>query len=103
MKAEGIEYEERMELLQDITYPKPLEEQLYGRVRASTGRAPVGGRPPAAPKSVVRDMYERAMTFTEYVAFYELARAEGLVLRYLAGAYKALQQTVPDVAARPRT
>jgi len=47
---------------------------------------------------VVRDMYERALTFTEYVAFYGLSRSEGLVLRYLADAYKALRQTVPDDA-----
>jgi glutathione S-transferase len=43
-------------------------------------------------------MYERALTFTEYVAFYGLSRSEGLVLRYLADAYKALRQTVPDEA-----
>ena len=49
-----------------------------------------------APKSVARDLFERSMTFTEYVAFYRLARAEGLVLRYLADAYKALRQTVPE-------
>jgi len=48
------------------------------------------------PKSVVRDMYERAMTFTEYVSFYGLSRSEGLVLRYLADAYRALRQTVPE-------
>ncbi|MGV0801721.1 DUF3516 domain-containing protein, partial [Mycolicibacterium elephantis] len=28
MKAEGIEYDERIELLDDVTYPKPLEELL---------------------------------------------------------------------------
>jgi hypothetical protein len=50
------------------------------------------------PKAVVRDMYERALTFAEYVAFYGLSRSEGLVLRYLADAYKALKQTVPDEA-----
>jgi hypothetical protein len=49
-----------------------------------------------APKSVVRDMYERAMTFGEYVAFYGLSRSEGLVLRYLADAYQALRRTVPE-------
>jgi hypothetical protein len=49
-----------------------------------------------SPKSVARDMYERAMTFVEYVGFYGLARSEGLVLRYLADAYKALDRTVPD-------
>jgi hypothetical protein len=51
-----------------------------------------------APKSVVRDLYERAMTFGEYISFYGLARSEGLVLRYLADAYRALRQTVPDAA-----
>jgi hypothetical protein len=51
-----------------------------------------------SPKSVVRDMYERALTFTEFVAHYGLSRSEGLVLRYLADAYKALRQTVPDEA-----
>jgi hypothetical protein len=51
-----------------------------------------------SPKSVVRDMYERAMTFTEYIGFYGLSRGEGLVLRYLASAYKALRQTVPEEA-----
>ena len=38
------------------------------------------------------------MTFVEYVGFYGLARSEGLVLRYLADAYKALRQTVPEDA-----
>jgi hypothetical protein len=51
-----------------------------------------------APKSVVRDMYERAMTFGEYVSFYGLSRSEGLVLRYLADAYRALRQTIPEDA-----
>ena len=51
-----------------------------------------------SPKAVVRDMFERAMTFAEYVQFYGLSRSEGLVLRYLADAYKALRQTVPDEA-----
>ncbi|MBA2555517.1 MAG: DUF3516 domain-containing protein, partial [Geodermatophilaceae bacterium] len=50
------------------------------------------------PKSVARDMYERAMTFVDYVGFYGLARSEGLVLRYLADSYKALRQTVPEEA-----
>src|SRR6202040_1116722 len=51
-----------------------------------------------SPKSVARDMFERAMTFTEYISFYGLARSEGLVLRYLADAYKAMRQTVPEEA-----
>ncbi|MGI5261405.1 DEAD/DEAH box helicase [Streptomyces angustmyceticus] len=96
MKADGVEYEERMERLMDVEYPKPLEEVLfhaYGLYRKSH---PWVGDHPLSPKSVIRDMYERAMTFTEFTSFYELARTEGIVLRYLASAYKALDHTVPD-------
>ncbi|MCF6526213.1 RNA helicase [Streptomyces sp. JJ36] len=96
MKADGVEYEERMERLMDISHPKPLEELLfhaYGLYRKSH---PWVGDHPLSPKSVVRDMYERAMTFSEFVSHYELARTEGIVLRYLASAYKSLEHTVPD-------
>jgi len=96
MKAEGIEYDERMELLDEVTWPKPLQELLehtYGLYRQ---RHPWVGEDALQPKSVVRDMYERAMTFGEYVAFYGLTRSEGLVLRYLGDAYRELRQTVPD-------
>ncbi len=96
MKADGIEYEERMALLQDVTYPKPLEDTLTDAYEIYRRGHPWVADHPLQPKSIVRDMYEQAMTFTEYVSHYQLARAEGIVLRYLASAYKALQQTVPD-------
>jgi ketosteroid isomerase-like protein len=38
---------------------------------------------------------ERAMTFPEYVREYGLQRSEGVVLRYLSEAYRALAQSVP--------
>lgn len=38
------------------------------------------------------------MTFTEYVACYGLSRSEGLVLRYLSDAYRALRSSLPDAA-----
>jgi superfamily II RNA helicase len=98
MKAEGIEYEERMTLLEDVTYPKPLAELLAAAYETYRRGHPWVADHPLSPKSVARDMYERAMTFTEYVGFYALARSEGLVLRYLADAYKALRQTVPAEA-----
>ena len=98
MKADGLEYEERMALLEDVTYPKPLAE-LLGVAYASYSQShPEVLDTLPAPKSVARDLAERAMTFTEYVSFYGLARAEGIVLRYLADAYKALRQTVPEDA-----
>ncbi|GAA3750087.1 DEAD/DEAH box helicase [Salinactinospora qingdaonensis] len=98
MKAEGVEYEERMERLEEITYPKPLEELLDHAYEVYRRGHPWVGDHPLRPKSVARDLYERAMTFSEYIGHYELARSEGLVLRYLAGAYKAVNQTIPEDA-----
>ncbi|NHC15060.1 DUF3516 domain-containing protein [Motilibacter sp. E257] len=98
MKADGIEYDQRMELLEDVTYPKPLEELLGAAFDIYRRGHPWVADYELSPKSVVRDLYERAMTFTEYVNLYSLARSEGLVLRYLADAYKTLAQTVPDEA-----
>ena len=78
---------------------KPLDELLDGRARRPTGAAqPWVEDARLSPKSVARDMFERAMTFVEYIGFYQLARSEGLVLRYLADTYRALRQTVPDEA-----
>src|SRR5580693_6553668 len=98
MKADGVEYEERMELLDGVTYPRPLADTLEGAYDIYRRGHPWVLDYELSPKSVVRDMYERALTFAEYVAFYGLSRSEGLVLRYLADAYKALRQTVPDEA-----
>jgi len=98
MKADGVAYEERMELLDDVTYAKPLADVLDAAYDIYRRGHPWVLDYSVSPKSVVRDMYERALTFSEYVAFYGLSRSEGLVLRYLADAYKALRQTVPDEA-----
>jgi len=98
MKAEGIEYDQRMVLLEGVTWPKPLVELLDATFELYRAGHPWVGDFELSPKSVARDLYERAMSFGEYVAFYGLARSEGLVLRYLADAYKALRQTVPDDA-----
>ena len=98
MKADGIEYEERMELLEEVSYPKPLEEMLVAAYETYRGGHPWVGDHELKPKSVVRDLYERAMTFVDYVGFYGLARSEGVLLRYLTDAFKALRHTVPEDA-----
>ena len=98
MKADGVEYEARMELLEAVSYPRPLADLLDAAYDIYRRGHPWVADYAVAPKSVVRDMYERAMTFVEYVGFYGLSRSEGLVLRYLADAYKALRQTVPEDA-----
>ncbi len=98
MKSEGIEYEERMELLEEVTWPKPLEELLQAAFATYRASQPWVGDFELSPKSVVRDLYERAMTFNDYIGYYKLARSEGLVLRYLSDAYRAARQTIPDDA-----
>ncbi|MEV6099985.1 DUF3516 domain-containing protein [Nocardia sp. NPDC051981] len=99
MKADGIEYEERMELLEEVTWPKPLAAELIEPAFETykAGHPWVSEFEPS-PKSVVREMVERSMTFAELVSGYELARSEGVVLRYLADAYRALRRTVPEQA-----
>ena len=98
MKSEGIEYDERIELLDEVTHPQPLAELLEAAYETYRTGHPWVADHALRPKSVVRDMYERAMTFVEYVGFYGLARSEGLVLRYLTDAYRALRRTVPESA-----
>ncbi|MBS1674580.1 MAG: DUF3516 domain-containing protein, partial [Actinobacteria bacterium] len=96
MKREGMEYDERMEALEEITYPKPLEELLSAAFETFGAAQPWIRDFELHPKSVVRDMYERAMSFGEYVALYKVARSEGVVLRYLSDAYRAASQTIPE-------
>lgn len=101
MKRDGIEYDERMELLEEITWPKPLDELLAQAYEVFASSQPWIRDFELSPKSVVRDMFERACSFGEYVSLYQLARSEGLVLRYLSDAYRAIRQTVPADAQTP--
>jgi superfamily II RNA helicase len=96
MKAQGIEYEERMELLEEVTYQRPLAEPLQDALRVYREMHPWVRESDLSPKSVVRDMYEWGRTFSEFVSHYGLARSEGLVLRYLSNTYRALRRTVPE-------
>lgn len=98
MKQEGIEYEQRMELLEEVGWPKPLDELLAQAFETFASSQPWVRDFELSPKSVVRDMFERSMSFGEYVSFYQLARSEGLVLRYLSDAFRAIRQTVPAEA-----
>jgi superfamily II RNA helicase len=98
MKRAGIEYEERMERLAEVTYPKPREDFIYETFNAWRARHP-WVEDNIRPKSVARELFERAMTVKEYVSDYGLKRSEGVLLRYLSDAYKALVQTVPIAAS----
>ncbi len=98
MKAEGLDYDERMEALDEVEYPKPLDELLTAMFETFASTQPWIRDVELRPKSVVRDLFEKAMTFTEYVSHYKLTRSEGLLLRYLSDADRAIRQTVPDEA-----
>jgi hypothetical protein len=101
MKADGLEYDERMALLDEVTWPRPLAELLEAAFETYLGSHP--WLPPDAltPKSVVREMWEQGMGFTDFVSRYQLARSEGLLLRYLTDAYRTLRHTVPDAHRTP--
>ncbi|MFV8227668.1 DEAD/DEAH box helicase [Mycolicibacterium fortuitum] len=98
MKADGIEYDERIELLDEVTYPKPLRELLEHTYEVYRQTNPWAADGHLSPKSVVREMWERALTFREYISLYGLTRSEGAVLRYLSDAFKALRSGVPATA-----
>jgi hypothetical protein len=103
LKQAGVEYEERVAELDKVTYPKPQEEFIYETFNAFARQHPWVAGDNVHPKSIAREMFERFMSFNEYVRDYELARAEGVLLRYLSEAYKTLVQTVPAPAKTPET
>jgi len=96
MKAEGKEYDERMAELEKVEYPKPNADFVYSTFNEFAARHPWVGQENIRPKSIAREVAERAVSFNDYVREYELARSEGVLLRYLSEAYKTLVQTVPE-------
>jgi superfamily II RNA helicase len=96
MKMEGVEYEERQEKLEKITWPMPEGEAIQAAYEAFRETHPWLGGAEVAPKSVGRDMYEQYASFNDYVGQFNLERSEGVLLRYLSQTYKALKQNVPD-------
>ena len=96
MKTDGIEYEERMERLADVTYPKPLEDLIEFAFDKYRRAVPWANDYWPSPKSVLRDMVETASDFKGYVNRYGITRSEGTLLRYLSDAFRALDRTVPD-------
>lgn len=98
MKAEGVPYEERLERLEKLEYPKPNRDFIYGTFNAFAERHPWVGQENIRPKSIAREMFENFRSFDDYVRDYQLQRVEGLLLRHLHSVYKVLKQTVPEPA-----
>lgn len=96
LKADGVDYTDRMNIVEDITWPKPLEELLEQAYDTFAETNAWVKEFELRPKSLVRDMLENAMTFSDLVATYGLARSEGVILRYLTDAWRTLKQSVPD-------
>ncbi|MEX3516067.1 DUF3516 domain-containing protein [Corynebacterium camporealensis] len=96
LKAEGVDYTDRMNIVEDITWPKPLEELLEQAYDTFCEGNSWAKDFELRPKSVLRDMLENAMTFSDLIATYRLARSEGVVLRYLTDVWRTLKQSVPS-------
>jgi len=96
MKMAGVEYDERIEELEKLEYPKPNRDFVYSTFNAFADKHPWVGEENIRPKSIAREMFESFRSFSDYIRDYELQRAEGLLLRHLNSVYKVLAQTVPD-------
>ncbi len=98
MKSEGLDFEERIEKLDEIDYPKPLGDFIYQTFNSFSDKHPWLGQENIRPKSIARDMFESFQSFPDYVRLYSLEKSEGILLRYVSNVYKVLVQTVPDHA-----
>ena len=98
LKAQGMEYDQRMEELEKLEHPKPKREFIYDTFNAWADKHPWVGKENIRPKSIAREMFEQFRSFADYIKIYDLQRAEGVLLRHLNSVYKVLAQTVPDAA-----
>jgi superfamily II RNA helicase len=98
MKMEGVEYQDRIDELEKLEYPKPNREFVYSTFNAFADKHPWVGQENIRPKSIAREMFEQFRTFGDYIKDYELQRAEGVLLRHLSSVHKVLVQTVPASA-----
>jgi len=98
LKNEGVEFEERMERLEEVEWPKPGKDFIYATYNAFVARRPWMKEAAARPKSIAREMFEHWQSFEDYVKTYALERSEAVLLRHLSEVYKVLSQTVPPAA-----
>ena len=96
MKADGVDYDERIERIKEVTYPKPLDDLLSAAFATYCEQVPWAADYELSPKSVLRDMVESANDFKGYIQHYGIARSEGTLLRYLSDAYRVLSRTLPE-------
>jgi hypothetical protein len=95
LKAEGVDYEDRIRQLDDVSYPKPGAEFIYTTFHLFGETHPWVGDENIRPKSIAREIYAGYRGFVDYVREYGLARSEGVLLRYLSQVHNALVKSVP--------
>ncbi|WP_226895089.1 DEAD/DEAH box helicase [Luteolibacter marinus] len=98
LKNEGVEYEERMERLEEVEWPKPGKDFIYDTYNRFVAERPWMKEANVRPKSIAREMFENWQSFEDYVKTYGLERSEAVLLRHLSEVYKVLSQTVPPMA-----
>ncbi len=98
LKAEGVPYEERIALVDDVSYPKPNAEFAYQTFEIFAEKHPWVAHESIRPKSVAREMYEDYASFSGFVNRYQVARSEGVLLRYLSQVHNTLARSVPESA-----
>jgi hypothetical protein len=98
LKAEGLDYHERMEAVQDISWPRPEEDFIYGTFNAFIDARPWMSGEVVRPKTIARELFEGWSSFTDYIRDLGLERSEGVLLRYLSQVYKTLVRSIPDAA-----
>lgn len=95
MKEEGIDYDDRLEALEEVEHPKPGKEFIYATYNEFVLSNPWAREAGVRPKSIVREMVEDGSSFEDYVKSYGLEKSEAVLLRHLSEVYKVLVQTVP--------
>jgi hypothetical protein len=98
LKDEGMEFDDRIALLDQVEHPKPGAEFIYQSYNSFKLTHPYLGSENVKPKTVAREMIENYQSFEDYIKTYKLERAEAVLLRHLSEVYKVLAQTVPDDA-----
>ena len=96
MKMDGVDYDERLERIAEVTYPKPLEDLLDAAFDKYCDAVPWARDYCLRPKSVLRDMLESAADFKGYIQKLGIMRYEGILLRYLSEAFRGLDRTIPE-------
>ncbi|MBJ20012.1 MAG: DUF3516 domain-containing protein [bacterium] len=96
LKAERVPYEERMEKLEGVTWDKPNEDFLYATFNIFRLQHPWVGNDSISPKSIAREIWEGFLSFEDYVRRYEIARMEGVLLRYLSQVHSTLARNLPE-------